>query len=447
MAFLETAPPAPSPRASQMKQVGIRFCIFAIAIVLVDAVCLERFQYFPNWPTLTAGAMAWGLLVWPATLGKRLGEDSAAVERWCGWTIFAAFLALYAVSSFPGTYYNEQLRQAVALLQGHTYIDAPRAFLEAAQIGPYRYALHPPLAAILMIPAAAAWGMRANQTMWSLFIGAIDAALAWRLLRRFRLSLSARVWLTLFFGAGTILWSETIYGNTWSMPETCSLMFTLAALDEAFGPARPLHLGIFAGLAALSRYELAIAGVTYAVLALRRGRRIRDLLLMIPGFAAVGVIFVGLNEARFGSFFDQGVMLTGPKDGAFGLRYLIGNLDTIFFMTPDIDDKFPYLHPAFRGQALTFTSPAFVLALKANLARVEPLLMLVTAFLISIPSLLCYANGFEQFGTRHYLQVFPFLLVLMAMGMRHADRLTRILIVSSIIFIGYGVVYVRIWGL
>ncbi len=96
---------------------------------------------------------------------------------------------------------------------------------------------------------------------------------------------------------------------------------------------------------------------------------------------------------------------------------------------------------------MPFTSPALVLAFKANLARIEPLLMLLTAFLVSIPSLLCYANGFEQFGTRHYLQVFPFLLVLMAMGIRDADGLTRILIVTSIIFISYGVVYVRIWGL
>ncbi len=442
-----SAPDTPSPRASQLLRVGEGFCTFAVVIVLIDALYLQWHKEFPIWPTLTAGAIAWGLLVCRAALDKRLARNAAVLERWFGWTVFAGFLALYAVSSFPGTYYNEQVRQAVAFLHGHTYIDAPQSFLEAAQIGPYRYALHPPLAAILMMPFAAIWGMDVNQTMWSLFIGAIDAALAWRLLGRFRLTLSARVWLTLFFGAGTILWSETIYGNTWSMPETCSLMFTLAALEEAFGPARPLRLGIFAGLAALSRYELALAGATYAILALMRGRRIRDLFLMIPGFAAVGVVFVGLNEARFGSFFDQGVVLTGPKEGAFGLRYLIGNINTLFFMVPYINDDFPYFHPNFAGLSLVFTSPAFILAFKANLARIEALLMLVTAFLISIPSLLCYANGFAQFGTRHYLQVFPFLLVLMAMGMRRTDRLTKILIVTSIIFITYGVVYVRIWGL
>ncbi len=38
--------------------------------------------------------------------------------------------------------------------------------------------------AMLMMPMAALWGMDTNQNMWSLFIGALDAALAWRLLRQ-----------------------------------------------------------------------------------------------------------------------------------------------------------------------------------------------------------------------------------------------------------------------
>ncbi|HVN27062.1 MAG TPA: hypothetical protein VMT64_01175, partial [Candidatus Binataceae bacterium] len=242
-----------------MLRLGIALCALALAMVMADAAYLANQQRLPIWPAFVALTIAWALLIGPATFRRRLLEDWAILDRWCGWTVFAAFLALYAVSSFPDTPYNEQLRQAIALLHGHTYINAPRSFLEAAQVGPYRYALHPPMAAILMMPVAAIWGMRANQTMWSLFIGALDAALAWRLLGRFRLALGARVWLTMFFGAGTILWSESIYGNTWSMPETCSIIFTLLALDEAFADARPLRLGIFAGLAALSRYELVLA--------------------------------------------------------------------------------------------------------------------------------------------------------------------------------------------
>jgi hypothetical protein len=232
------------------------------------------------------------------------------------------------------------------------------------------------------------------------------------------------------------------------MPETVAVLFTLAALDEAFGPARPLLLGLYGGLAALSRYELALAGIAYAVLALNRGRRIRDLFWMVPGFAAVGGFFVWYNEVRYQSFFDQGVSITGPSNGpAFGLRYLVGNLNTIFFMEPRIDDAFPYVHPHFGGQAIVYTSPALVLALRASLAKLEPLLMIVTAFAVSIPSLLCYANGFAQFGTRHYLQAFPFLMVMMAMRMRRPDRLAKILIGASVVFIAYGVWYIHVWGL
>ena len=444
----EAAPRVPSTQSVHLIKVGTRFCVLALLLVLVDAVYVEWHGGFPIWPALTAGATAWGLLIWPAAFRRRLVEDTDFLETWCTFTVFVAFLALYGISSFPNTPYDEQLRQAVAFLQGHTYIDAPKSFLEAAQIGPYRYALHPPMPALLMMPMAALWGMNTNQNMWSLFLGALDAALAWRMLRRFRLSISARTWLTIFFAAGTILWSETIYGNTWAMPETCSICFTLLALDEVYGPSRMLLLGFYAAFAALSRYELAIAGGTYALIAMMRGRRFRDVFLMIPGFAVVGAFFIGYNEARFHSFFDRGVELTGPANApAFGIRYLIGNIATLFFLVPNTNDTFPYFHPHYGGLSLPFTSPALVLAFKANFAKLDAALLLLTAFLVSIPSLLCYANGFAQFGTRHYLQVFPFLLVLMAKGMRHPDRLTRILITVSVIFITYGVFHIRIWGL
>jgi len=53
---------------------------------------------------------------------------------------------------------------------------------------------------------------------------------------------------------------------------------------------------------------LALAAPIYALLAWKKGRTFGELLGSYPGFLAVGVVFVGLNEARFHSFFDQGVM-------------------------------------------------------------------------------------------------------------------------------------------
>src|SRR5208282_4820979 len=70
------------------------------------------------------------------------------------------------------------------------------------------------------------------------------------------------------------------------------------------------------------------------------------------------------------------------------------------------------------------------------------------AVLVSVPSLLHYANGWEQFGTRHYIPAFPFLLVMMAIGMRRrADQLSKILIGVSVILVAFGVWHVHLWGL
>ena len=51
-------------------RVGTGFCIFALALVLIDTLYLEWNKEFPNWPTITAGAIAWGLMVWPAALNS-----------------------------------------------------------------------------------------------------------------------------------------------------------------------------------------------------------------------------------------------------------------------------------------------------------------------------------------------------------------------------------------
>ena len=439
--------------AELLPAVTAGFFMFALVLACVRIAPGPWFKSGPGYLAFFAAAIAvTGLAVRSIDLEDarpRFRLIALSPEGWSTLAVFCAFLAFYAVTGFPETGYNEQVRQAVAFLHGHTYIDAPEhSYIEYAQVGPYKYALHPPLAPIVLMPLALIGGMQTPQTAFSVFVGALDVALAWRLLGRFTLKINARVWLTIFFGAGTVLWYETIQGTTWALPMIVAVFFTLAALIEVFGKARPIRLGAFAGLACLARYDLALCAPVLAGLAYVRGRGIKELLLMTPGFAAATLIFVGLNEARFHSFFDMGVILTAPKGlPAFSLKYLPGNVYTIFFIGPGYDNRFPYIHPNGMGQALTLTSPAFVLALRANCRRPVTLLMWLAALLGSLASLLCYANGFSQFGTRHYIQVFPFLLVLMALGVRRrADQFMKILIATSIALVAFGVWHIRMWG-
>jgi hypothetical protein len=185
------------------------------------------------------------------------------------------------------------------------------------------------------------------------------------------------------------------------------------------------------------------------ILEYRRRDAIKPLLWMIPGFALAGAIYLFLNEVRYHSPFDRGVFLfAGPDTQLFGLRYLPGNIYTLLMVGPSLDERFPYIHPRFVGQSLLLTSPAFVLAMRPSFKRIDALLILIAAIIAMTPSLFYFTNGFSQFGTRHYLHAFPFLLVLMAMGVRRrADQLTKILIGFSIILIAYGVWHYSHYGL
>lgn len=361
--------------------------------------------------------------------------------------VFVAFLGLYWITRGPETWFNEQTRQAVAFLHGHADINGG-GFIEVARVDNRMYALHPPLAAVLMMPLAAIWGEQAPQGKLAIFLGALDVALACQLFLTLGLSTEACVWLTVFFGLGTIFWSHPIDGNTWAMPMIVAVGFTFAALIEVFGQARPLWLGILVALAALARYDLALTIPVFMGLAFLRGRSLRELLWMAPGLTAALLGFVAFNEVRYGTWFDVGVSVTGPHGGpAFSPLYIPARFYEVFFLAPGLDaGTFPYFKPLAQGQSLTLTSPAFALALRPSFRRPEVVLLALAVVLGSIPSLLCYTGGLG-FGARHFIQVFPFLIAMMALGMpKPVDQLSKILIGLSVALVGLGLWRLRISG-
>ncbi len=364
--------------------------------------------------------------------------------------VFILFLAFYAATAGTATSpYDAHVRQAFALVHGHLWIDAPN-YIEHAHFEGRDYQLHPLLPAFLLVPAVALWGMDTSQTIFSIIMGAIDAALAWRLVGEVRLSVNARLWLTFFFGAGTIVWSETVNGSSWAVSMVVAVALTLLALSELFDRARPGVIGAAAGLAALARYDLAFVWPVWILLTYYKRRNLRELLWMAPGFALTTILYATLNEARFGSPFDRGVFIFAPEGThLFSSQYLPGNIFTLFFMSPSVNGTFPYIHPQFGGQALVLTSPAFILALRPSFRRLVPAALLVAALIAITPGLFYFTNGFSQFGTRHYIHAFPFLFALMALGLptENVDQLTRILIAISVFLIAYGVWHVRIYGL
>ncbi|MFZ0890261.1 MAG: hypothetical protein WA005_17615 [Candidatus Binataceae bacterium] len=430
-----------------------RFLIAGVISCLAGFPVFWRYGEHATRLDLVAAILAVGALLVSSRLAQSVSGDRASASRnelISEAAVFIAFLAFYAFTAGTDTSpYNAHVRQAFALIHGHAYIDAPN-YIEHAQVGKYSYQLHPPIPAFLLMPIVAIWGMDTNQNYFSIFCGALDIALAWRLLGRFRLTTNSRVWLTVFFGAGTIVWSETVNGSSWAVSMVVAILFTLIALDETYAKARPLVVGIFAGLAGLARYDLPFVWPVYLALLYLRGRRkLSELIWFIPGCALAGVIYVSFNMVRFHSVFDRGVFYYMPpgQQRLFGFSFFPGNLFTLLFMAPNVNGTFPYIHPQFGGQALILTSPAFLLALRPSFRKLENILIAMGALIAMTPSLFYVGNGASQFGTRHYLHAFPFLLLLMAFGVhRRADQLTRILISVSVFLIAFGVWHVRMYG-
>ena len=439
------------------------FFIAAAMIALADILIVPWFKHeLPN--ALIVGAFVLALAGIAADLAadtqrvaaarSRLLEDALASDGWSAFAVGVMFLAFYAATISPPTPYTEPVQQAYAFLHGRTWVDAPD-YMEHIVWHGKSYLLHPPLAALITLPAVAIWGLATDQTAISVVVGAVSLGLVWRLLGKIGLGVAARVWLTLFFGAGTTFWYEAALGNSWDFSLLVTVPFTLAALGEVFGEARPWAVGVLAAMPALARYDMALAWPCYAGLLWVRGRKMRELLSILPSMVAVVALSAAFNEARFGTPYDVARWLWYNQDkyrfarpgGPLALSHFPFNLYTLLFMAPSYSDKFPYIHPEFLGQALLLTSPAFVLALRPSFLRPTTALVALAAALCTGPIMLWYANGFAQLGTRFYVEIYPFLLTLIALGApRKLDQLTKILIIVSIVFVAFFTWQVRWYG-
>ena len=268
------------------------------------------------------------------------------------------------------------------------------------------------------------------------------------IVRPLQIDLNARIWLTIFFGLGTIVWFESTSGGSWELTMVVAVLFTLLALDETLGRGRGALVGLWAACAALSRYDLAFVWPIYVLLIILQRKSIAEVAWMAPGFILATVIYFGLNLVRYHSLFDRGAVLFVPSGTQFfGVRFIPGNIAILLFSAPAVDERFPYFHPTIGGQSILLTSPAFILALRPSFRRLDATLIAIATLIGMTPVMLFFGSGASQFGARHFVQIYPFLLVLMAMGVpRRMDQLTRILIGASIFCVAWGIWHIRVFG-
>ncbi|HXO16819.1 MAG TPA: hypothetical protein VN909_01485 [Candidatus Dormibacteraeota bacterium] len=359
---------------------------------------------------------------------------------------FVAFAATAFASHLRPTPYNNYVLLAQAFAHGHAWIDWPGAYIDALGYGGRYYVIEAPLPALLMLPLVALSGAAANQTLLAVVLAAVGIGAAWELGERFGLRASANAWICAFFLAGTdLLWCAML-GDVWFLAHVSAVCFTMLALVELAGKRRGWLVALFAACAVESRFSMIAALPVYLCLIVAPGdgrRRVASFAAVLAGCAALWVLY---NSARWGTWSDIGYTTWYHQDQAgmpsgspFRLTYLPYQLWSFFVQQPTRLPEFPWWRPEFSGVALTWTSPALILALFARSPVRWVIALWVAALLTAVPNFLYYVNGFAQFGMRHALDFEPFLIALMMLAVR--DRFPR----WGYFLIAYSVA-VSLWG-
>ncbi len=384
---------------------------------------------------------------------------------YAGLVGFAVALLFSHARSTP---YDNYVLFASAVLHGRFWIDWPGPYIDAVLWHGHRYIVNDPLPGFLMIPFVALFGTAANQTLLAVVLCGITIGAAWELCERLGVSGRTTFWLCAFYLAGTDLLWASMLGDVWFVAQTSAVCFMTLALTELAGKNRPwLVVLLYAGAIA-SRFTavMALPAIVYLIASgglgaqsraqFARGTQLRRVLLQTAAILIpAALLWVGYNFARWGVPWDRGHTIffhedaIGARSGEpFSFANLPYQLWSFFVQMPDFSSRWPWIRPTFSGVALTWTSPALVLAFFARRPRYQVVTMWVAAFLTAGPSFLYYVNGYAQYGMRHTLDFVAFLFVLMIFAARErfvlwAEALVTYSCIAGLYGVWYWNVFVR----
>ena len=383
-------------------------------------------------------------------------RPNRALDATIALALFAATFAVYFVSMrLEGpTPYNFHVLLANAIVNGQ--VNLPQlSWLELAEWQGKFYTVFPPGPALLLTPIAYFWGPGIDQQFFSVAIGALNVLLCYATLRTLFQSRAVAVWVAILHAFGTIAWYHAEVGSGWYCGHTVAIAFLWLSLLAALRGKHFFWTGLFLSVAFLSRLTTMVGGIFFPIyffgdfvtLAGRHSRiHWRNVLALAAGVAPGVLGYYLYNYLRFGTIEDLGYTLVlHPRDpsyvhGLFSVKYVWIHLNEMFTMMPRVLPQWPYLAPSVFAMAIWIATPALILMLRAPLTRLT-FASAIAALFIAAPNLMHGGNGFTQFGYRHTLDFLPFLLILIASGMReHVGGIAAALILASIVVNAWGVV-------
>jgi hypothetical protein len=164
-----------------------------------------------------------------------------------GLILVVAALVVYTWTK-PFRFYDHFEWQAAAFLEGEVAIrypvestsDSPgNAFFQDVLPVPSDDGVprglipFPPLPALVLLPAVAAWGHDADGQLIFAILGALDVAIAWWMLGRLPIRPWVRLATTIFFAFGTVFWYAAQIGTTWYQAHVLAVGLAMLAVGLA----------------------------------------------------------------------------------------------------------------------------------------------------------------------------------------------------------------------
>ncbi len=365
-------------------------------------------------------------------------------------TLVALLVFLFSKGPAPGQ--NHFVYLADAFLHGRLGVTGGGTAL--AEIVPYNgnfYVVYPPMPAVFLLPFVAIFGTNFDQGLMSIFLACLCVAAIWLMLKKTGVNGKKTVWLTALFGFGTCFWFIASVGSSWYIEHVSAILFLTLAIILALYKKRPFFVGLLLGFAFLSRLPVVLSFPFFLLLIYDQNSEWKPRLKQVAGFLIGLGILVGLYElynfGRWGVFSDLGYgLIPGISqdpyftNGIFNLSYIPRHIYAIFFQGPILLNSFPYFEPNWVGLGLFFTTPAFIYIFKGPWTKLSKYTAL--AVVCILPSLITHGTvGFTQFGYRFSLDFTPFLMLLVAKGMReNLGWEEKALIVLSLLVNLWGVV-------
>ena len=361
-------------------------------------------------------------------------------------------LIVFLLSKGPPPGQNHFVYLADAFLHGRLGVTGGGTSL--AEIVPFNgnyYVVYPPMPAVLLLPLVAVFGTSVDQSLMSVFLACLCVAATWLMLKKTGVNGNKALWLTALFGFGTCFWFTASVGSAWYIEHIVAVLFLTLAIILALYKKSPFLIGILLGCAFLSRLPVVLSFPFFLLLIYEQNRawkpRLKQAAYFAVGLGILVAIYELYNFGRWGVFSDLGYSLIPGiqqdpyfTNGIFSLSYIPRHIYAILFQGPILLSNFPYFEPNWMGLGLFFTTPAFIYIFKGPWNRLSKYAALAVACIL--PILITHGTvGFTQFGYRFSLDFTPFLMLLVAKGMReNLGWEEKALIILSVLVNLWGVV-------